>query len=104
MGLSRHEVKELSAFAKIALDDDELAHMQAYLSEALELLQPIFSYELDDVSPTFHPIGDIRNVAADDTANPTRSLTIDEALANAAKTKDRSFVIPSILKDEGGER
>ena len=99
MSLSREDVAGIAAYARIALDDAELKEMTAYLNDAIELLDPILAYDLDDVEPTFHPIGGLANVTREDA--PAPGLSLDEALANAANVRDRSFRVPAILADGG---
>ena len=104
MTLTRNEVRAIADYARIALTEEELDEMASYLNEAIDLLQPIRGYDLTGVEPTFQPIGDLSNVMAPDVPDAHgRSLGIDRALANAATTEGRSFVVPSILGDEGGE-
>ena len=105
MALTKDDVRVIADYARIALDEVELEEMTAYMNEAIALLQPIREYDLTDVEPTFHPIGDLSNVMANDTINEHgRSLDLDAALLNAGAAKDRSFRVPSILGDEGGDR
>lgn len=105
MALTEDDVRGIADYARIALDEEELVEMIAYMNEAIELLQPIREYDLTDVEPTFHPIGDLSNVMATDVPNANgRSLELDVALKNAGSSKGRSFRVPSILGDEGGDR
>ena len=79
--------------------------MTAYMNDAVALLDPIRQYDLDGVEPTFHPIGDLSNVMADDVPDDeVRHLPVDVALSNAGASRDRSFRVPSILGDQGGDR
>lgn len=105
MALTKDDVRGIADYARIALDEVELEEMTTYMNEAIALLQPIREYDLADVEPTFHPIGDLSNVMANDAINEHgRSLDLDAALLNAGAAKDRSFRVPSILGDEGGDR
>lgn len=105
MALTKDDVRGIADYARIALTEDELDEMTTYMNEAIELLQPIREYDLAGINPTFHPIGDLSNVMAADTIDAHgRSLDLDTALSNAGATKDRSFRVPSILGDEGGDR
>lgn len=100
MALTRDEVAGIAAYARIALTDDELDEMTSYLNDAIGLLEPILAYDLDEVEPTFHPIGDVTNVTRDDI--PVAGLSLDEALANAVSSRERCFRVPAILGDGGG--
>lgn len=105
MPLTREEVAGIADYARIALTDAELDEMTTYMNEAVELLEPIRQYDLEGVEPTFHPIGDLSNVMGTDVPDTTdRALPIDVALSNAGSSRDRSFRVPSILGDQGGDR
>ncbi|WP_455138274.1 Asp-tRNA(Asn)/Glu-tRNA(Gln) amidotransferase subunit GatC [Thermophilibacter sp.] len=105
MPLTREEVAGIADYARIALTDAELDEMTTYMNEAVELLDPIRQYDLEGVEPTFHPIGDLSNVMGADVPDATvRALPVDVALSNAGSSRDRSFRVPSILGDQGGDR
>ena len=105
MALSREDVQGIADYARIALTDEELDEMTTYMNEAVDLLEPIRQYDLEGVEPTFHPIGDLSNVMADDVPDTeVRHLSVDVALKNAGASRDRSFRVPSILGDQGGDR
>lgn len=104
MPLSTHDVAGIADYARIALNEDELAEMTTYLNEAVELLQPIREYDLADVPPTFHPIGELSNVMSDDVEDVERALERDRALAGAGASREGCFRVPSILGDQGGDR
>lgn len=97
--VSEAEVAHMAQYARIGLSDSELPKMTDDLNGIIDELQTIKNYDVKDVPPTFHPIGDLSNVERDDVVHP--GLTHKEALANAPKTEDGGFVTPSIL---GGER
>ena len=100
MSLSREDVAAIADYARIALTDEELDEMTAYMNETVDILQPIREYDLEGVEPTFHPIGDLSNVMGEDIIDDSvRALPIDEALKNAPSAHDRYFRVPSILGD-----
>ena len=101
MPLTREDVAGIADYARIALTPDELDEMCAYMNSAIDLLEPIRQYDLEGVEPTFHPIGGLSNVMREDAEVP--GFTQAEALANAPRQQDGSFLIPSIL-GEGGDR
>lgn len=65
------------------------------LNNIIDSLKPITEYDLEGVEPTFHPIGNLSNVMREDVEG--ESFTQEEALANAPKQQDGSFLIPAIL-------
>lgn len=102
MALTIEDVRKLADYARIALTEDELAAMCAYLNDAIAMLEPLRSYDLDGVEPTYHPIGGLSNVTTNDVADAHgRALTVEVALANAASTEGRTFCVPSILGQSG---
>ena len=101
MALSEKDVRGIAEYAKIALTDDELTEMTAYMNNAVSILEPILQYDLPDVEPTFHPIGSLSNVMGDD--EPARDLPLDVALENAGSARDRYFRVPSILGEGESE-
>ena len=105
MPLTREDVAGIADYARIALTPEELDEMTAYMNSAIDLLEPIRQYDLAGVEPTFHPIGDLSNVMADDVPDTeVRHLPVDVALRNAGASRDRSFRVPSILGEAGGDR
>ena len=103
MALSEKDVRGIAEYAKIALTDDELTEMTAYMNNAVSILEPILRYDLPDVEPTFHPIGSLSNVMGDDELEPARDLPLDVALENAGSARDRYFRVPSILGEGESE-
>ena len=96
MSLTQQSVRGIADYARIALTDDELVEMTAYMNDALEnVLAPVRAYQLDGVEPVFHPIGDLSNVMRDDVPRP--GLPLDVALENAGQTEGRYFRVPAIL-------
>lgn len=103
MALSEKDVRGIAEYAKIALTDDELTEMTAYMNNAVSILEPILQYDLPDVEPTFHPIGSLSNVMGDDELEPARDLPLNVALENAGSARDRYFRVPSILGEGESE-
>ena len=96
MSLTQQAVRGIADYARIALTDDELVEMTAYMNNALEnVLAPVRGYELEGVEPVFHPIGDLSNVMRDDVPQP--GLPLEVALENAGQTEGRYFRVPAIL-------
>jgi len=98
--LTEREVRGIAEYARIGLSGEELSEMTVDLNNIIETLQSIKQLDLEGVEPTFHPIGGLSNVMREDEESP--SFTQGEALENAPKQQDGSFLIPSIL-GEGGD-
>ena len=107
--LTERDVRDIATYARIGLTDDELVQMTTDLNSIIDTLKPITEFDLDGVTPTFHPIGSLSNVMREDEVRPglplevRGSFTQEVALENAPKQEDGSFLIPSIL-GEGGDR
>ena len=95
MTLTEQDVRDIAEYARIGLTDDELSTMTVDLNNIIETLRPITEYELEGVEPTFHPIGSLSNVMREDVEVP--GFTQEQALSNAPKQQDGSFLIPAIL-------
>ncbi|MEF2845312.1 MAG: Asp-tRNA(Asn)/Glu-tRNA(Gln) amidotransferase subunit GatC [Eggerthellaceae bacterium] len=93
--LTEKDVRDIATYARIGLTDDEVVSMTEDLNNIIESLKPITEYDLEGVEPTFHPIGNLSNVMREDVEG--KSFTQEEALANAPKQQDGSFLIPAIL-------
>lgn len=97
MALTEEDVRGIADYARIALEGDELAAMTSYMNDAVAMLEPVLAYNLPDIEPTFHPIGDLSNVMRGDAEVPARDLSLEAALGNAGSTRGQSFRVPSIL-------
>lgn len=93
--LTERDVRDIATYARIGLTDEELAQMTVDLNSIIETLKPITEFDLEGVDPTFHPIGGLSNVMREDAEVP--GFTQEQALSNAPKQQDGSFLIPAIL-------
>ena len=93
--LTEKDVRGIATYARIGLTDEEVTAMTEDLNNIIESLKPITEYDLEGVEPTFHPIGSLSNVMREDVEGT--SFTQEEALSNAPKQQDGSFLTPAIL-------
>ena len=93
--LSEAQVRALAGSTHVKLTDNEIAQMTIDLNAMIDGLKPITEFDLEGVSPTYHPIEVLVNVMRDDVE--VEGLTQDEALRNASNVKDGCFLVPSIL-------
>ena len=101
MPLSEKDVRDIAEYARIGLSEAEVTTMCTDLNSIIETLQTIKKYDLEDVEPTFHPIGDLSNVMREDVIG--KPFPREVALSNGDSVQDGCFEIPSIL-GEGGDR
>lgn len=99
MALTESDVRGIAEYVRIGLSDAELASMARDLNSIIETLEPITTYDLTGVEPTFHPIGDLSNVMREDVIG--RPFPREAALSNSDSVQNGCFEIPSIL-GEGG--
>ncbi len=97
--VSENDVRKIAEYTRIYLTDEEVPQMTVDLNDIIDSLQTITEYDLEGVTPTFHPIGSLSNVMREDVE--VQGFTQEEALANAPRQKDGCFLIPSILGEEG---
>jgi aspartyl-tRNA(Asn)/glutamyl-tRNA(Gln) amidotransferase subunit C len=92
MAISRDEVVHVARLARLALTEEELDRFAGQLDAILEAVGKVAELDLADVEPTLHPLA-LANVWADD--EPTPSLSVEEALANAPEAEDGAFRVPA---------
>lgn len=102
MYLSETDVRNIASYARIGLSDAEVKTMTVDLNAIIESLKPITEFDLEGITPTFHPIAGLSNVMREDTVQP--GLSHETALKNAPCQQDGQFLIPPILGDGGGDR
>jgi aspartyl-tRNA(Asn)/glutamyl-tRNA(Gln) amidotransferase subunit C len=91
MAISRDEVLHVARLARLALSDDEIDRLGAQLNAILEAVGKVSELDLADVEPTAHPL-DLVNVWGED--EPSPSLTVEDALANAPDREAGFFRVP----------
>jgi aspartyl-tRNA(Asn)/glutamyl-tRNA(Gln) amidotransferase subunit C len=95
--ISRRDVAEVAALARLDLTDAEIDHFTEHLAKVLEHAADIEQLDLDEVPPTSHPLP-LVNVMRDDVAGAT--LDRDEVLTVAPDVDEQRFRVPPILGDE----
>ena len=92
MAISREDVLYVARLARLEVPAGEVESLQAELSAILEAVGKVGELDLADVPPTSHPL-DLVNVWRED--EPRRSLSRDDALANAPDPVDGAFRVPA---------
>ncbi len=91
MAISREEVLHVAALARLALTEDEVERLTEELGKIVDAVGIVSELDLDDVSPTSHPL-DAVNVWDED--EPHESLRLDEVFANAPAREGDLFRVP----------
>ena len=97
MAINRRDVDYVARLARLDLDEEERARMEAELSDILEHAARIQALDLGGVEPTAHAVP-LRNAMRRDEVRP--SLSQEEALANAPDREGGRFKVPRILDVE----
>jgi aspartyl-tRNA(Asn)/glutamyl-tRNA(Gln) amidotransferase subunit C len=95
--LSRDDVAHVAHLARLGLTDAELGRLEGELNHILDQYTRLTELDTDAIEPTAQTI-ELENILRDDVVKP--SFSQDEALANAAESRDGFFVVPPIL-DKG---
>jgi aspartyl-tRNA(Asn)/glutamyl-tRNA(Gln) amidotransferase subunit C len=91
MGIDRETVLHVARLARLDLRADEVDRLTTELDAILEAVSKVAELDLAGVPPTSHPL-ELVNVWADD--EPSPSLSLDEALANAPVREGDLFRVP----------
>lgn len=93
--ISTEQVQYVAQLAHLALTPEEQQRFTEQLNAILEYMGQLDEVPTDDIEPTSHAL-DLVNVLRDDTVHKT--LSPDEALANAPETAQRYVVVPRIVE------
>jgi len=94
MSLSLDDVRWVAHLARLELSEAELAMMARQLSSILDYVSQLQKVNTEGVEPLAHPLP-LQNVFRAD--EPTPSLPVDEALANAPDRRGPFYGVPPVL-------
>ena len=95
--ISAEQVAHLATLARIALTEEEIAHLTTELGQIMQAVEQVNRVATPEVPPTSHPIP-MQNVFRPDVVGET--LTLEEALQNAPDASDDRFRVTAILGEE----
>ena len=95
--ITTEQVAHLATLARIALSQDEIAHLTTELDCIVDNIAKVQQVATPDVPATSHPIP-LENVYRDDVVGNT--LTREQALQNAPESADGRFKVSAILGEE----
>ena len=95
--ITTEQVAHLANLARIALSQDEIAHLTTELDSIVDNIQKVQQVATPDVPATSHPIP-LQNVYRPDVVGET--LTLAQALQNAPESADGRFKVSAILGEE----
>ena len=88
------QVRWVSHLARLELSEAEVADMARQLGAILEYVDQLKSVNTEGVEPLAHPLA-MSNVFRDD--EPTKSLSVVDALANAPVRNGDFFGVPAVF-------
>ncbi len=97
MKLSIEQVKKVARLANLPITEEEEEVYSGQLSKILDYIDQLNSVDTSSVGPTFNVTGN-SNVWREDEVS--ESLSQEEALANAPKTRDGYFVTKGVFQEE----
>ena len=97
MSLTREEVAQIAALARLALTDEEITLFQEQLSAILDYAASLQARDTQAIPPTATVLS-LYTVLREDLPGPP--LPQDEALHNAPQAQAHGFITPPILVKE----
>lgn len=97
MSLTDAEVEHVARLARLALTEDERAHLGGQLADILAYAEQVGEVAVADVPPTSHPYP-LSNVDREDT--PGSSLPREAVLTQAPQPEEQRFRVPRIVGEE----
>jgi aspartyl-tRNA(Asn)/glutamyl-tRNA(Gln) amidotransferase subunit C len=95
MKLTREQVVQIAALARLALTEEEIALYQEQLSAVLEHAERLQALDTDAIPPTATVLP-ARNVMRADEPRP--STAREDILANAPQAEDGCFRVQAVLE------
>lgn len=91
------DVSHIATLANLPLSEAEKSKFEKQLAETLTYIESLQEVDTKDIQPTAHVTG-LENVTREDIAHD--SLTQKQALSNAKKSHEGSFIVGAILDNE----
>jgi aspartyl-tRNA(Asn)/glutamyl-tRNA(Gln) amidotransferase subunit C len=95
MSLSIADVAKVAILARLRLSPDELETFTGQLNSIVDHVAQLQELDTAGVEPLAHGI-ELRNVFREDVRGP--ALECEQALANAPKRNQGSFLVPAVLE------
>jgi aspartyl-tRNA(Asn)/glutamyl-tRNA(Gln) amidotransferase subunit C len=97
MQLTKDQVKKVAKLANLTVSESEEEKYAAQLSKILDYIELLNKVDTSKVEPTYNVSGK-NTIESEDASQP--SLSQEEALKNASKTKDGYFVTKGVFAEE----
>lgn len=93
--ISEEHLRKIAQLARLKLNDDSLEAHAPHLKKIFDYFAQLTELETEDVEPMSHP-ADRQNAIREDLV--TDSVSLEDALKNAAESDGRFFLVPRILE------
>jgi aspartyl-tRNA(Asn)/glutamyl-tRNA(Gln) amidotransferase subunit C len=97
--VTREEVLEIAALARLELTEDEVERLRGELTRILDAIGELQAVDTSGVEPMTHAVPMDLPLRADVIAP---SLPVEDALAGAPKKRDDCFEVPRIIEVDKG--
>jgi aspartyl-tRNA(Asn)/glutamyl-tRNA(Gln) amidotransferase subunit C len=94
--ITAETVRHVALLSRLSLSEEEIAHFQKDLNNILDHVNTLDELDARDVPPTSHSLK-LQNVFRDDVVH--KSLSNEEALANAPDTEAGCFKVPAVIQE-----
>jgi aspartyl-tRNA(Asn)/glutamyl-tRNA(Gln) amidotransferase subunit C len=99
MSLDEATVKKVANLARIAIADDDIAHLQKELNGILDWIEQLQEVDIEGVEAMTSVVEASLPMRVDVTADgPTGGGQPQNVVANAPKTEDHFFVVPKVVE------
>ncbi|MCS6937220.1 MAG: Asp-tRNA(Asn)/Glu-tRNA(Gln) amidotransferase subunit GatC [Candidatus Bipolaricaulota bacterium] len=93
--ITREDVLHIAKLARLQLSEEQIALFQEQLGKILGYFQELEKLDTSSVPPMTHVL-DLSNVLRPDEPRP--SLSVEEALRNAPRSREGYFEVPRIVE------
>ncbi len=95
--ISRQEVLEIAALARLQLSEAEVGLFQEQLEKILSHFEALSELDTSNILPMRQALaGEAENVLREDEPRP--SIPVEDALKNAPKRRDSFFEVPKVIE------
>lgn len=94
MAITAAEVEKVALLARLVVPADQLPALTGELSQIVAYVDQLAEVNTDPVEPMAHAV-ELHNVTRPDAV--ARSLSREEALANAPQTNSIGYLVPAVM-------
>ena len=95
MSVDTTMVRRIAHLSRVAVDDDEVAHLQSELNAILAFVEQLSAVDVDGVEPMTSVTPMQLKKREDEVTDGFRA---DEIVANAPHREDHFFVVPKVVE------